>query len=114
MQNALSASAGRAFFHGRGGLPVAPAGRVAAIDCNLGVILFSYVVDTGQLSRNLMQIVNFEFLVALNPCEIKQNCEICGTIGELSRKNSPFISYREKLFTDVKSALEHSRHAFPF
>jgi hypothetical protein len=46
MQNALSASAGRAFFHGRGGLPIAPAGRVAAVDCNLGVILFSYVVGT--------------------------------------------------------------------
>jgi len=61
-----------------------------------------------------MRIVNFRFLAALNPCEIKQNCEICGTIGELSRKNSGFIPYREKLFTDVKSAREHSSHAFPF
>jgi len=54
MQNALSASAGRAFFHGCGGLPIAPAGRVAAVDCKLGVILFSYVVGTGQLPRDLM------------------------------------------------------------
>jgi len=114
MQNALSASAGRAFFHGCGGLPIAPAGRVAAVDCKLGVILFSYVVGTGQLPRDLMQIVNLRFLAALNPCEVKQNCEICGTIGELSRKKSPFIPYRETLFTDVKSAWEHSRHAFPF
>jgi len=46
MQNALSASAGRAFFHGRCGLPMASAGRVAAVDCHFGVILFSYVVGT--------------------------------------------------------------------
>jgi len=63
---------------------------------------------------DLMQIVNSRFFVALRPCEIKQNCEICGTIGELSRKNSPFIPHREKLFTDVKRAWQHSSHAFPF
>ena len=61
-----------------------------------------------------MQIVNSRFLAALNPFEIKQNCEICGTIDELSGKNSPLIPHREKLFTDVKSAWEHSSHAFPF
>jgi hypothetical protein len=45
MQNALSASAGRAFFHGR-------------VSRNLVVILFAYVVVTGQLPMNLMRIAS--------------------------------------------------------
>jgi hypothetical protein len=47
-------------------------------------------------------------------CEIKKNCEICGTIDESSRKIFCFIPHREKLFADVKSACEHSSHSFPF
>jgi hypothetical protein len=58
MQNALSASAGRAFFYACSAV-LNLYGCVAwAVNCNLEVIFLGYVVVAGQLSTGLMKIVN--------------------------------------------------------
>jgi len=59
---------------------VAPASGWRAANRNLVVILFSYVVVTGQLPMDLMPIGITILLGNKIPVKIKQNCELCVTI----------------------------------